>query len=258
MRMFKFITSNIATTAAIVFVLGTSQALAAAAAPKSGASGSGSPGPSSGMSSGSSGNTSAGGSRSLVLTVPVVNLTRDAAIRAEVNLHSVSLSIESAISEESEEYPEEKILLTGDSMITNGRHIALMLSRYGNPANMSGWFWTLGAGLRRMNGTWKTNPSQLGLIKGAASLVIDDAGKVMHRYTATGTTGHARFGYRWVSQSIPLAIGGHIGVRHFDGQFKDLDPVDADFSPLAIDDQASLRRRYMTRLEPAIEFGLAF
>ncbi len=259
MKMFNFITRNFTLTCAIAFVLCASQTVVAAAAPKAGGSGSGSPGPSAGMSSGGSGSSSsAAGSRSLVLTVPVVNLTRDAAFRAEVNLHSASLSVESAITEESEEYPEEKILLTGDSMISNGRHIALMLSRYGNPANMSGWFWTLGAGMRTMTGIWKTNPSQLGLTRGAASLVIDDAGKVMHSYTATGTTGHARFGYRWVSQSIPLAIGGHIGVRHFDGQFKDVEPVNSDYSPLAIDDQAWLRRRYMTRIEPAIEFGLAF
>lgn len=258
MKMFKFITRNIGITPAIAFVLCASQPLIAAAAPKSGGGAPASPSSMAGMSSGSSGSSSSGGSRSLVLTVPVVNLTRDSAFRAEVNLHSASLSIESAITEESEEYPEEKILLSGDSMITNGHQIALMLSRYGNPANMSGWFWTLGAGMRKMNGTWKTNPSQLGLIRGMASLVIDDAGKVMHHYTASGTTGHGRFGYRWVSQSIPLAIGGHIGVRHFDGQFKDVEPIDSDYSPLAIDDQASLRRRYMTRLEPAIEFGLAF
>ena len=250
MKISNLIVKNI--TIASVIALGgfASQTVLAAATPKSPSSGGA-------ASSGSSGSSSSGGSRSFLLVVPVVPLTREAAFRAEVNLSSASISVESAMMGAAEEYPLEKLLLTGDSMISDGRQIALMLSRYGNQGNMSGWFWTLGAGMRTTNGTWKTSPSPLGLKMGL-SLVNDENGKIMHRYTATGATGHARWGYRWVSQSIPLTIGGHLGVRHFDGKFNDVQPMDADYSPLAIDEKALLRRRYMTHLEPAIEFGLAF
>jgi len=210
---------------------------------------------SSSSSSSSSGGSS--GSRSFILTVPLVSMTRDAVFRGELNTVSASFSVESAFMGAAEEYPEEKLLLTGDSMITSGRQASILVSRYSNQSNMSGWFWTLGAGARQMDGIWKTSPSTLALMTGI-NLVQDSAGKVLHNYKATGTTGHARVGYRWVSRSIPLAIGGHIGIRHFEGKFEDAAPLDPDYTPLAVDEKASLRRRYMTRLEPAVEFGLAF
>ena len=229
----------------------------AAGPPKSGGGApfGGSPG------SSGSGSSSGAGSRSFVLTIPVTNMSRDTAFRGEFNFGSTSLGIESGLMGQAEEYPEEKVLITGESMITSGRHVALMLSRFGNPANMSGWFWTLGAGVRTMEGSWRSNPSQLSLRaskKSGVNLVVDDAGKTLHRYTAKGATGHARFGYRWVSQAIPLAIGAHVGVRHFEGKFKDADNLDTDHVALALDEKATLRRRYMTQLEPAVEFGLAF
>lgn len=211
-----------------------------------------------GLKSTSGANSSAGsGTRSFILTVPVISMTRDAAFRGELNWESASFSVEGAVMGEAEEYSEEKLLLTGDSMVTSGRQAAILVSRYSNQANMSGWFWTLGAGARQMDGLWRTNPSTLAYMTGI-NLVRDESGKVLHRYRATGATGHGRLGYRWVSQSVPLAIGGHVGVRHFDGKFEDVEPIDRDFTALAVDEKASLRRRYMTKLEPGIEFGLAF
>jgi hypothetical protein len=198
-----------------------------------------------------------GASRSFILTIPVITLTRDAAFRGEYNLKDATLAVEGASMVESEEYTEEKIAETGDSMISKGGHVSVLVSRYSQPNNMSGWFWTLGAGVREMRGTWKTNPSSLALASGMP-LVMDDAGKVIHEYTARGLVGHARTGYRWVAQSIPLSIGGHLGLRHFDARFADKDGLRADSSPLSDEDKAALRRRYMTRLEPAVEFGLAF
>lgn len=237
MKIFK----PVVIASAFMFALSVSPSVFAAAAKATGAS----------SSSGGS------GTRSFILTLPLVSLTRDAAFRGEINTESASFSVESAYMGTAEEYSEEKLLLTGDSMITSGRQAAILVSRYTNQANMSGWFWTLGAGARQMDGIWKTSPSTLALMTGI-SLIQDDAGKVLHRYKATGATGHARAGYRWVSQSIPLAIGGHVGIRHFDGKFEDVEPVEQDYTPLAVDEKASLRRRYMTRLEPAVEFGLAF
>ncbi|MEY4630213.1 MAG: hypothetical protein RIQ81_333 [Pseudomonadota bacterium] len=197
------------------------------------------------------------GSRSFILTIPIITLTRDAAFRGEYNLKGATIAVEGATMMEAEEYTEDKMAETGDSMISKGGHVSVLLSRYSQPSNMSGWFWTLGAGVRDMKGTWKTNPSALALSSGMA-LITDDAGKVIHEYTARGLTAHARTGYRWVAQSIPLSIGGGLGLRHFDARFEDKAELSPEASAMSDEDKATLRRRYMTRLEPAIEFGLAF
>lgn len=205
-----------------------------------------------------SGSSSGGGAgRSFILTIPIITLTRDAAFRGEYNLKGATIAVEGASMVEAEEYSEEKMAETGDSMISKGGHVSVLFSRYSQPANMSGWFWTLGAGVRDMKGKWKTNPSALALSSGM-SLITDDAGKVIHEYTARGLTAHARTGYRWVAQSIPLSIGGGLGLRHFDARFEDKAELSAEASPMSDEDKAALRRRYMTRLEPSIEFGLAF
>lgn len=215
------------------------------------------PGIGSSMGSSVIGGTASKGGNSFSLTMPVVPLTRDTAARIEYNFGAVALSIEAATMVQSEEYTAEKMLLSGDSMISSGEQAALMVTNYAQSARMAGWFWMIGAGVRTMKGIWRTNPSQLATLTGI-TLVPDEKGKVTHHYQAAGTTGHFRIGYRWVSESIPFALGGHVGLRHFDGKFRDADELAPDVTRLAIDDQSALRRRYMTRLEPAVEFGLVF
>lgn len=206
----------------------------------------------------SSSNSASKGGKSFSLTLPVMPLTRDTAARIEYNIGAIALALEGSRMSESEELSPEKMVLTGDSMVSAGQQASILITNYAQPGRLAGWFWMIGAGVRTMKGVWRTNPSQLATLTGI-TLVPDEKGKVLHRYEAEGATGHFRVGYRWISESIPLALGAHVGFRHFDGRFTDAESeLASDTTRLAIDDQSALRRRYMTRLEPALEFSLVF
>ncbi len=192
--------------------------------------------------------------KSVNLSLPIVSFDREAVTKFEYNLKgNGALGIELNTRSEAEVYSKSEIKeKNGDSLMMKSTELALMYSRYGNPKMMSGGFWGLGLGYRQMQIDWQETPgiSQEGQV---ASLSGDN--RLDHELTGSGMTAHARIGYRYVAESLPLSVGAYVGLRHFQNKLKD---KDAEATQLDAEQLKSLERRFMSQLEPGIELGLAF
>ena len=178
--------------------------------------------------------------------------------RVEYNISRATVALEGGIAHKAEELTNTEIKETNESLISSGKQIAIMVSRYTEEARMAGWFWTLGAGYRQMDYTWKRGLSEDDLAL-ASSLTSDDKGRYDHKLTAAGVTGHARAGYRYVGESTPFLIGAFVGLRHYQSTVNNVTAKDNEFAPSIADDQrVELSHRFMTRLEPALEIGWIF
>jgi|GEM_PF-1012951 len=207
-----------------------------------------------------------GGYRSFDLTLPVVTLARQAQGRIEYNMGGLAtISLEGARMVRGEDLSDEEIEESGDSLQSEAVQGAILFSRYSNGPTMSGFFWSLGAGYRKVNAYWHTNPDTGRTPDenpGRMSLA-DDKGKLHHDLELAGGTGHGRIGWRWIGESFPMLIGAHIGVRHFDPTIKDaeesrLETETMRMAPTNDVEKRNLKRRMMTALEPGVEIGFAF
>ena len=144
--------------------------------------------------------------------------------------------------------------------MAEGYGVALLISRYSSGANMSGFFWTLGGGMREERFNWQVaaeeNDPQADLS------LVDDKNRFDHEAIAKGATGHLRIGYRYVAESFPIAAGVYFGARHFqpsieDGESKD-EQKNAQPDPMTDLEKERLKRRVATAPEAGIEFGFSF
>lgn len=186
----------------------------------------------------------------MAITLPLISPTK-----VEFNLKghgglALELSIEREIETFSKEEREER---NQDSMMAKGQQVAALYSQYSNPKSMSGGFWTLGAGYRRVEADWLHTPDQG---QATTGLNLDADGKLTHEMEASGATGHARVGYRYVGESVPFLAGIYVGLRHFQSTFKDKNSDGA--SPTNEDDLVSFQRRMATKLEAGLDIGFAF
>lgn len=188
--------------------------------------------------------------KTMAITLPLLAPTK-----LEFNLKSHgSLGVEFRMDRESETFTKkERTDNNGDSLMMKSQQMSLLYSQYSNPKMMSGGFWTLGVGYRRDQGEWLQTPSST---QAATGLKLDADGKLQRDIEASGATGHARVGYRYVGESVPFLAGIYVGMRHYQSKFTDkTTDVTAE---TAQDDLESLQRRLATSLEAGIDIGFSF
>ena len=210
--------------------------------------------------------TSSGGGkevdRDFVVTIPVMADGPQARIHAEYNvMKAVGVALEIASLGETQLVSDKTMDETGESLKTKGSQVSLLIARYSEPARLGGFFWALGAGYRQYTADWKRRPDEKST---ALQLESADDGYLHHRVRGQGVLGHARVGYRWVAGEWPVAIGGHIGLRHLNSSVKDIE-VDAEqqkelnmtYSSTNSYEQKELKNRVMTTPDISIEIGMA-
>lgn len=217
-----------------------------------------------GMSTSSSGGKET--DRDYLITIPIVADSSQARLHLEYNVQKTfGLAIEAAALGEREIMTPKEVDTTGDSLKTKGSQVSLLFSRYSEPAHLGGFFFTLGAGYRQYSAEWKKKPNEEDKTDALRLDSVDDTGYLHHRVKGSGTTGHARVGYRWVAAEWPVAIGGHLGLRHVSSSVKDVEvdqekqkELKLNYSPTTDAEKKSLKNRVMTEPDISIEIGLAF
>lgn len=212
---------------------------------------------------GKSSSSSGGGksaSRDWLFTLP---LFYGGAIRGEYNAGgSVGLALEYAAIGAVEELLPDEVQETGNSLAIDGVQVSALMSRYSDERNMGGFFWTLGAGYRVWTAEWKKRPGEKEFTRLS---LVDQDGYLHHRVQGKGATGHGRFGYRYVANEWPLAVGAHIGIRHMNSQVVDVEvpekeqqELDLTYSEITEKERIHLKHKMMTRADISVDFGFVF
>lgn len=186
------------------------------------------------------------------ISLPIVSFDREAVTKFDFNLKGAgALGVELAVRSEAEVFTKSEIEeKNGESLMMKGAELAITYSQFGNPKMMSGGFWGLGLGYRRIEADWQRGA--LGQDEGGIGLSETSSTSELK---GNGVTGHARVGYRYVAESVPLSVGAYIGLRHFQNKLEDKAGQTAEVQE---EEMKSLERRFMSQLEPGIEVGLAF
>jgi hypothetical protein len=192
--------------------------------------------------------------KNFLVSLPLVTAGREGAIRLEYNLAAkgtVALDWAQwgAKKKREELAPSEIKEHPNNSLQTAGRDLAIMMHRYNNPGNMSGFNWGLGLGYRTMDVEWKKTQ------------IVDNLDSFNHHVNATGPTASGRVGYRYVGSDLGFALGTYIGVKHFQHRIvyvKGSDVKQVALLPISEKDSDSLSRRLTTAVKIGIEIGWAF
>lgn len=193
--------------------------------------------------------------RMVHVSAPVVTLGRDTAAHIEMNVSNVgSLALEGTYVSEGEEYSPTEVEEEKRSLLSKGYGVSLHFARFTQPASMGGFYWSLGAGYRKMEATWVRPADEQYSLKGDEEL--DDDGRLVTRLDASGVTGHARGGYRYVADSYPFLVGIYLGFKHFESKYQDADENPG--TPTTDKERLHLKYLTMTRPEAAVEIGLSF
>ncbi len=193
--------------------------------------------------------------KSFLFTLPLLTVGREGAIRGEYNLYQkAGLALEWAQwngKGEREELTNDEIRDNpGSSLITEGRDIGVMFSRYSDPKNLGGWNWGLGAGYRTVTADWTRTPSLYSK--------TDDT-NAHYNVNIKGATVSGRVGYRFVGDNVGFAIGTFLGLKHFLGQVSDISHDEsAGFQPISQRDRRALQQKLATSLKLGLEIGWAF
>lgn len=212
--------------------------------------------------------SSRGNSNDFAISLPLA-LYGESVARVEFNLgHQASLALEGNFKRRNDDISEKDAEESHESLITDAKGALILISRYSEPSRLAGFYWSLGLGFRSMNADWQVQPDPTDK-KADLSLTAtteDGSTEVFHhRATMTGSTGHLRGGYRYVSEEFPFMFGIYMGIRHFQASLKDT-PIDGSerdgnepvYASMTERERERLKRRYMTQLEPAIELGFIF
>ena len=217
------------------------------------------------MGGGGEDRPSAGGAyRTMSLSMPVVTMTRETVGRLEFNLAGkASMALEGMAKGKREEVSEKDMKETGESREAQAKGAAIFVSRYMDGSAMAGLYWGLGLGYRKETIRWRVKPDEND--KQVNMGLRDDDQKLHHDAELAGTTGHARFGYRYVGVEVPFVVGAYLGARHFQAGVRDADVKASDANadsaldaPMTDDEKERLRRQYTTKPEAGIELGISF
>ncbi len=206
------------------------------------------------------------GDRTFYFSLPFVAERPQLRPHIELNLgNEAGLAIEGAMIAESEELSESETIESGNSLKVKGVQASLLLSRYSEPTQLGGFFWTLGAGYRQYTADWKKKPSNQEREPEMRLDSVDSDGYLHHRVEGRGATGHFRAGYRYVAAQWPIAIGGHVGLRHMVSTIRDVEmtedeekEMNLDYTPVTDRERKSIRNRMMTTPDFALDFGMIF
>jgi hypothetical protein len=201
--------------------------------------------------------------KAVSFSMPLVTMTRERVARLEFNLSGQgSIALEGSVKNRREEVGEEEQMETGESLMAEGYGAALLISRYSSGANMSGFYWTLGGGMREERINWQVEAEEKD--PQADLRLVDDKNRFEHEVVAKGATGHLRIGYRYVADSIPIAAGIYLGARHFQAGVEDAETKDdpkydqTKPDPMTNLEKERLKRRIATAPEAGVEFGFSF
>ena len=190
------------------------------------------------------------------LSLPIISFGGEGVGKFEMNLSGHgALGLEVAMQQESEFFTQKEVEeKNNDSLMMKGTEVAVIYSSYSNSKLLSGGFWSFGFGYRRMRAIWEQTPENL---QNASGIALTADGKLVHELGSFGPTLRARFGYRYVAESVPFSAGAYLGVSHFQNKFADVNGPEIAVIT-ADDDLRVLERRMMSRLEPGIELGFSF
>lgn len=197
--------------------------------------------------------------------MPVITAAKETVLRMEFNLSGQgAIALEGSLKKKREEVSESEQEDTGESLIAEGKGIALFISRYSDGGSMSGFYWGLGIGVREENMTWKVAAEKDD--PQADYNLTNEKNQFEHQVVAKGNTGHIRIGYRYSAHSLPIAAGLYLGVRHFQASAQDAEqkkeaPDQYDLSrsdPMTESERDRMKHRIATTPEAGLEFGFAF
>ena len=200
--------------------------------------------------------------KDFVISLPIVTLGREGALRGEYNLNN-NATIALEWSKWSGDAAREELTNTEieedpqTSLITEGSNIGIMLGRYSNPKQMSGFHWGLGAGYRKINAKWKKTPNS----DTDESASLDEDGKVNYNIVTDGLALNSRVGYRYVGKEIGFVSGLYMAYKHFQNNMNDNENQSENeikFTNIAQSDKTSLQRRFMSQFHIGLEIGWAF
>jgi len=202
------------------------------------------------------------GYRSMFATIPLMESGNQTTAHLEFNLGGeAGLAIEGTYIHRNDDVSEDEAKETNDDFLeTHGRQFAVLISRYSEPMDLGGFYWTLGLGHRTLNTTWNVEPASDD--ESISTALVGEDGKLNHEAVMTGMTGHGRLGYRYIGNEYPFVIGSYLGMRHFASGVEDVNAngesaTDGN-APLTDLEKVRLTRRFQTRLEFAVEMGWAF
>ncbi|MBP6217614.1 MAG: hypothetical protein KA436_03385 [Oligoflexales bacterium] len=199
--------------------------------------------------------------KTFVLSLPLVTAGREGSLRGEYNLaQKGSLALEWAewgsVDKRQELSGGDLKSPAKDGLWTDGRDLGLMYSRFHNPQNMSGFYWGVGLGYRRMQADWrKTNAFNSSFESSLANADINE-----NHLEITGPTAFSRLGYRFVGEDLGFMIGSYAGLKHFQSQITESKSEDIGNDSLLLSEAArdSLQRRLMSSVKLGLEIGWAF
>lgn len=193
---------------------------------------------------------------SFILTLPVIAMNNQGAARGEYNLGGKGgIGVELQFVQQHNLYGKDEMKEKNDDSINmSGAEASVFYSSYGNSKAMSGGYWALGVGYRKVAADWKRTPDDK--FQATSDTVLDENNRATHTLQSSGATAHARIGYRYVGQSFPIVLGAYVGLRHFQNEFRDVEKEKSTETPM--DDREALSRRMMSAFEPGIEIGMSF
>lgn len=202
--------------------------------------------------------------RAFIFSSPVVNMNGETLAHFEFNLGGkATLTVEGGVQRKLQMVDEKETAKTGEKLTTEARGAALIISRFTEPMQMAGFYWSLGVGYREQTTNWTVKPDQSD-VQIDFSLIDDPDQTQNHSTKMAGTTGHGRVGYRYVGAEFPVVAGVYLGLRHFQATVRDEtrkvdDSPDApQYAPTTGAEQDHLKRIFETRPECGIEIGVAF
>jgi hypothetical protein len=200
--------------------------------------------------------------RGFTVSSPIANLNGESILHLEANLGGhAALALEGVFKRGYEEIDAKEAEETHESRSSTAKGGSLIFSRYTHPMSMSGLYWGIGVGYRQESVNWRVQPDSKD--KAVNYSLVNEDMRLAHDATLSGTTGHARFGYRYVAVEWPFVVGGYLGARHFQAGVKDTDVDGKDqenvrLAPMTDREKERLRRKYATRPECGVEVGFRF
>lgn len=207
------------------------------------------------------------GKKKFLVSLPIITVGREAITKLEYNTGSAgSVALEWSLLDDGQELRKHELEVNPQhSLMAKGQELALVFSRFSNAHDMSGWFWNLSLGYRKISGTWKKDPFDAETRqRESLSLYVNDEGLVTHKFGLEGTTVSGRCGYRFVGNKYGLVAGVYLGIRHFQNKVNDYSlnqqgELEASLaSEMPQQDKISLKRRFMSSFQPGFELGWAF
>ncbi|NRA43973.1 MAG: hypothetical protein HRU09_03345 [Oligoflexales bacterium] len=199
--------------------------------------------------------------RRFLVTLPVLAVGSESNLELDLNLGGdASLAVYWSLLAKSERLTQSEIESEpGSSMMLEGQEFGFVFQRFSSGIDMSGFHWGIGAGYRSILAQWNKPKSEAS----SPYLTAEDEENSYHEFDLAGAILSARFGYRYVAESVGFVAGIYLKARHFQSRVTDKNNETQNEqplyeSPLDLEDEIKVKRRLMTTVLPTLELGWAF